>query len=206
MSAPPARSRSALLGAALLALGAVGCTTTAAGTGPTAGGPSAAPTPPPPPPAACLLDLEAMADTTGLTWTPDATTASDTRCVYDPGPGAPTAAAPAASAADGADTGTGLDRAPTPAPARSGEFVAVDIAAADDRAVAAQLDVLAEVCDAGSRAPVGTGFVCRLDGSSVYAGLVRGEDVITVAASAVPPGTTVAALTMAIGQQVDALS
>ncbi len=173
---------------------------------PGGGGTGPAPAPPPPPPAACLLDLDAMATTTGLTWIPDATTASDTRCVYDPGPAAPSPATTATS--DGVGAGTGTQRTPGPAADgdAAGEFVAVDIAAADDRPVAAQLDVLAEVCDDGSRAPVGTGFVCRFDGDSVYAGLIRDEDVITVSASAVPAGTTAAALTMAIGQQVDALS
>ena len=46
------------------------------------------PPPPPPPPAACLLDTAALSAATGLNWVPDASTASDTRCVYDPA-GAP---------------------------------------------------------------------------------------------------------------------
>lgn len=40
---------------------------------------------PPPPPAACLLDVAAFAAATGIDWRPDQVTASDTRCVYDPG-------------------------------------------------------------------------------------------------------------------------
>jgi hypothetical protein len=186
-----------LLGVALL--GAAGCSTAAPGSAPgTVPGEgadsAAAPAPPPPPPAACLLDLDAMAAATGLGWTADATTASDTRCVYDPDPAPSAGTAPTKPAAP-------------PAPAGGpGEFVAVDIAPAGDDPAAAQLDVLAEVCDTGSRTPTARGgFVCRFDGGSVYAGLVRGGDVITVAASAVPPGTTADALATAFGEQLDAL-
>jgi hypothetical protein len=65
------------------------------------------------------------------------------------------------------------------------------------------------VCTDGSRAPVtgdpGGGFVCRFQGGSVFAATVRGGDMVTVAASAVPPGTTGARLVLAISQQLDAL-
>ena len=92
------------------------------------------------------------------------------------------------------------------APPGAAEFVAVDVGTATDAPPGAQLDVVAEVCDGESRTPTtGTGFVCRLPGGSVYAGLVRDGQVITVAASAVPPGTTAAALVLAFAQQLDAL-
>jgi hypothetical protein len=44
--------------------------------------PTPAPAPPPVPPAACAVDPGALAAETGVAWTVDATTASDTRCVY----------------------------------------------------------------------------------------------------------------------------
>lgn len=48
------------------------------------GNPVSAPEPPPPaPPAACLLDTAALAAASGVEWTPDLVTATDTRCVYD---------------------------------------------------------------------------------------------------------------------------
>jgi hypothetical protein len=202
----PVRSRSvrgrsrSLAGAALVGvalLGTAGCSGTEPGIASGDDGATAAvATPPPPPPAACLLDVDAMAGTTGLTWTPDPTTASDTRCVYDPASAATPTATPTA-----APTGTAAE-----APGRSSsEFVAVDIAPATGQPTAAQLDVLAQVCEGGSRAPAGSGFVCRFGGGSVYAGLVRDGDVITLAASAVPAGTTAAALTVAFGEQVTAL-
>lgn len=79
--------RTALAGAALAGL--VGLA------GPVVAGCSAAPVPdappattePPAPPAACLLDTGALQAATGLAWTPDATTAGDARCVYDPASG-----------------------------------------------------------------------------------------------------------------------
>jgi hypothetical protein len=135
-----------------------------------------------PPPAACLLDTAVLATDTGLTWTPDQTTATDTRCVYDP-------AGAAATASDG--------------PA----FVAVDVAvAAGDPG--AQLDTLAQLCEAGSRAPVDAterGFVCRFQGGSVFAALVHRGRMVTVAASAVPAGTTAAGLVVAFGRQLGSL-
>ena len=147
------------------------------------------PPPPPPPPAACLLDTAAFAAGTGITWTPDASTASDTRCVYDP-------AGPAAGGADG--------------PA----FVAVDVAQAQDPA--AELDRVGALCADGSRAPMATGgatgspgggeigFVCRFQGGSVFGAAVRGDQLLTVSASAVPVGTTAAQLVLAFDQQLTA--
>lgn len=49
--------------------------------------PDIAPPAPPAPPAACLLDTDALRVATGVAWTADATTATDTRCVYDPDTG-----------------------------------------------------------------------------------------------------------------------
>lgn len=47
--------------------------------------PEPTPTPEAPaPPAACLIDPAALAMATGVGWTSDSATASDTRCVYDP--------------------------------------------------------------------------------------------------------------------------
>lgn len=133
---------------------------------------------PPAPPAACLLDDPALAATTGVAWTPDQSTATDTRCVYDP--------------------------AGNPRPAG---FLAVDITASDDDA-ATELDSIAELCESGSRADMKVadgGFVCRFDGDGVYAALVRGGRVVTVASSAVPPGTTAARLAVAFTQQLTAI-
>jgi hypothetical protein len=180
----PPSIRRALTGAVLAGAAlAVSCTA-----GCTAGSDPVDAPPPAPPPAACLLDTAALAATTGLTWTPDATTASDTRCVYDP-------------------TTTGV-------PAEGPAFVSVDVApvqgpdtgAALDPAAA--LDTVAEVCTDGSRAPVTAGqggFVCRFQGGSVFAALVRGDRMVTLAASAVPPGTTAAQLVIAFDQQLTAL-
>lgn len=141
----------------------------------------AAPTPqaqPPAPPAACLLDGAALAATTGLAWTPDQSTATDTRCVYDP--------------------------AGNPGPAG---FLAVEVGSSSDDA-ASQLDTIAELCQSGSRADVQAadgGFVCRFDDDGVYAALVQGGQVVTVASSAVPPGTTAARLAVAFTQQLTAI-
>jgi hypothetical protein len=157
-----------LAGAALLA----GCTA----------GPDPVVPPPPPPPAACLLDTAALAAITGLSWTPDAATASDTRCVYDP---------------------TTLS-VPGDRPA----FVTVDVVPAQGPDPAAELDTVAGVCDDGSRVPVvaGDGFVCRFQGGNVFAATVRRGDLVTIAASAVPPGTTAARLVIAFDQQLTALA
>jgi hypothetical protein len=149
-------------------------------------------TPPPTPPAACLLDTDALATGTGLSWTPDATTASDTRCVYDPGPSTAASTTPTPSGAPGADQGA--------------EFVAVGLAKATDQPTAAQLDALAQACTAGSRTPTRqTGFVCRFPAGSVFAGRVQDRRVVTIVASGVPSGTTGDALATAFGQQLDAL-
>jgi hypothetical protein len=132
-----------------------------------------APPPPPAPPAACLLDTAAMATATGVTWTPEERTASDTRCVYDPAGAAAT------------------------------EFVTVEIAQSTDPDPAKQLDTIAALCDAGSRAPVGeAGFVCRYEGGTVYAAAVRDDRLVTVAASAIPQGTTAARMVLAFTQQL----
>jgi hypothetical protein len=166
------RAGGALVGAALLAgvASVAGCTA----------GPDPVVTPPPPPPAACMLDTAAFAATTGLTWIPDATTASDTRCVYDP-------------------TVVSI-------PAEGPAFVTVDVAAMQGTDPAAELASVAGLCTEGSRADVGAGgFVCRFQGGSVFAAAVRRSEVVTIAASAVPPGTTAAQLVVAFDQQLTAL-
>ncbi|GAA5117965.1 hypothetical protein GCM10023320_21190 [Pseudonocardia adelaidensis] len=133
--------------------------------------------PPPAPPAACLLDTGALTATTGLTWAPDPSTASDTRCVYDP--------------------------SGTPRPADGPAFLSVDVT----RDPAPTLDTVAELCEDGSRAPVGTtGFVCRYQGGNVFAAVTHDGHLVTLAASAVPTGTTAAQLVVAFDQQVTALS
>jgi hypothetical protein len=158
-----------LVGAVVLTVALGGCSTAEAPA------PAEPPPPPPPPPAACLLDTTALAAATGLSWTPDATTANDTRCVYDP-PG---------------------DQRPADGPA----FLSVDVAAAT------ALDTVAELCEKGSRAPVGTaGFVCRYQGGNVFAAVAHEGRLVTLAASAVPTGTTAAQLVVAFDQQVAALS
>lgn len=141
-----------------------------------------------------MLDASALATTTGLVWKPDHSTASDTRCVYDPA--APAGATPSAAApsAAGSIKPSGPD------------FVAVDVTRFTGDP-AAELDVLAEVCEAGSRAPApdGAGFVCRFLGGSVYAAVARNGRAITIAASAVPQGTTAARLVVAFTQQLGSL-
>jgi hypothetical protein len=140
--------------------------------------PPAPPPPPPPPPAACLLDTAALAEATGLGWAPDPSTASDTRCVYDP------SAAPSAGAG----------------PA----FVTVEVAPAADPDSA--LDIVSALCEDGSEVPAGdAGVVCRFQSGSVFAAAVRDGRLVTVAASAVPEGTTGARLVVAFDQQVVAL-
>jgi hypothetical protein len=158
-----------LVGAVVLTVALGGCSTAEAPA------PAEPPPPPPPPPAACLLDTTALAAATGLSWAPDATTASDTRCVYDP---------------------SGVQR-----PADGPAFLSVDVAAAT------ALDTVAELCEKGSRAPVGTaGFVCRYQGGNVFAAVTHEGRLVTLAASAVPAGTTAAQLVVAFDQQVAALS
>jgi hypothetical protein len=141
--------------------------------------PAPPPPPPPPPPAACLLDTTSLGAATGLAWAPEAITASDTRCVYDPS---------------------------GPRPPEGPAFVTVDVAPAAGADPAAALDTVAALCEDGSRAPVGDdGFVCRFQSDSVFAAVVSGERMVTLAASAVPPGTTAARLVMAFDQQLAAL-
>lgn len=138
--------------------------------------PVAPPPPPPPPPAACLLDTGVLTTTTGLSWAPDASTASDTRCVYDP--------------------------SGTPRPADGPAFLSVDVT----QDPATTLDTVAELCEDRSRAPVGTaGFVCRYQDGNVFAAVTHDGRLVTLAASAVPAGTTAAQLVVAFDQQVTAL-
>jgi hypothetical protein len=147
----------------------------------------AAPPEPPPPPAACLLDTDALRVATGLTWAPDDTTASDTRCVYDPG------------------TGTGT------------EFVVVDVdppavtepptpldepTPLDDPT---PVDDIAAVCAGDTRVPAGSGFVCRLPAGGVFAATVRDGALVTLAAAAVPAATTADALGTAFAEQLTLL-
>jgi hypothetical protein len=139
--------------------------------------PSAAP--PPAPPAACLLDPGALTTVTGLTWIPDQSTASDTRCVYD-----------------------------LRSPASTGEsaFLTVEIGPAATDDPQAELDTVAAACADGSRASLSaaaTGFVCRFRGGSVFAAAARSGQLVTVSASAVPEGTTAARLVLALQQQLD---
>jgi hypothetical protein len=159
--------------------------------------PVAAPAPPPvqaappAPPAACLLDPARLAADTGLTWIPNQTTASDTRCVYDPGDPATTASSASPTAA------------PDPA-----DFLAVEVAPAVADDAQTELDGVAGACADGSRAPVqddGKGFVCRFRGGSLFAAAVRAGQLVTVSVSAVPAGTTTARLVLALQQQLDGL-
>jgi hypothetical protein len=134
--------------------------------------PAAAPAPPEPPapPAACLLDTAALRVATGLAWTADATTATDTRCVYDPEGGA------------------------------DAEFVVVDVAEP-----VTPLEEVADVCADGSRTPAGAGFVCRLAGGGLFAATVRDGELVTLAAAAVPAGTTVDRLAAGLAEQLTLL-
>jgi hypothetical protein len=164
-----------------LAVGAtVGLVLAACSAAPTTPTPPPVQAPPPPPPAACLLDTGGLAAGTGLSWRPDPSTASDTRCVYDP------------------------NGAPTPA----GEFLAVQIAPITATDAGGELDTVASTCADGSRAALaqGSGFVCRFRGGSVFAALVRAGQLITVSASGVPEGTTAARLVLSLQQQLDGLA
>jgi hypothetical protein len=150
--------------------------------------------PPPAPPAACLLDAGKLAGTTGISWKADQTTASDTRCVYDPAAGSDVGASPTGEAAAAASDGP--------------QFLAVTLGDATASDPTTELDTLAQVCDAGSRAPMVAAdgaFVCRFRAGSVFAAEVRHGKVVTLAASAVPTGTTGARLVVAFGEQLAAI-
>ncbi len=162
--------------AALITLGLLGGCSAAAGPITPDPAPRAQP---PAPPAACVLDTAALTAATGLTWTPDQSTATDTRCVYDP---------------SGSSGPAG--------------FLTVEVSTSTDDA-ASQLDTIAALCDRGSRADVKAGdggFVCRFDGTNTYAAVVGGSRVVTVSTSAVPPGTTAAQLTAMIARQLPAVA
>ncbi len=185
-------------GVGLLVAVAAGCS---APSGPPAPAPEVAP--PPAPPAACLLDTAGLTSTTGLGWTPDQTTASDTRCVYDPAAPNPPAAGSGSTAAEpSAAEPTGAQ------PAAANSFLAVEIAPVTATDAGAELDVVAAACADGSRTPIadgGAGFVCRFRGGSVFAAIVRAGKVVTVSVSEIPEGTTAARLVVALQQQLDTL-
>lgn len=156
---------------------------------------------PPAPPVACMLDVEALGAATGVTWTLDPATASDTRCLYDAEP-------PETSSDSTGDDGSGADvtggetaesdTADGESTDGRTEFLAVDIAAAGP-----DLEAVAELCEPGTSTPVGAdGFVCRFQGGSVFAAQLRDEQLITVAASAVPEGTTGDELAAALADQL----
>jgi hypothetical protein len=137
---------------------------------------------PPDPPAACVLDTAALDNATKVTWTPDQSTASDTRCVYDAGPKASGPAGPA--------------------------FLTVSVFARTQADAAAERELLAQLCSQGSRVDVNKadgGFVCRFNGDLVYGALVRGDQVVQVACSAVPATVESATLATAIGDQLATL-
>lgn len=136
----------------------------------------AEPPPPPPPPAACLLDAAALATATGLSWTPDLSTASDARCVYDPS---------------------------GPRPAEGPAFLAVDVTP-DPPAALDTVAALCE--DGSRVPAGTDGFVCRYQGGNVFAAIAHEGRLVTLSASAVPAGTTAARLVVAFDQQVAALS
>jgi hypothetical protein len=133
--------------------------------------PPAVPTPPPPP-AACLLDVDALAAATGLTWTPDPATAGDVRCVYDARPGDPLA------------------------------FLAVELAppvspAGLEDVAAACTDGSRTTVAAGHGA-----FVCTLPAGSMLGAVAADDHLITVAVSAIPGGTTAERLTAGLSAEL----
>ncbi len=137
---------------------------------------------PPAPPAACVLDTETLTSATDVKWTPDQTTASDTRCVYD--------------------------AAPAPAGTDSPQFLTVSLLPKTQADAAAERELLAQLCQRGSRVDVDAadgGFICRFDGDLVYGVLVRGDQVVQVASSAIPAATASATLAAAISDQLTAL-
>lgn len=142
---------------------------------------------PPDPPAACVLDTAALTNATDVQWTPDQSTANDTRCVYD-------ASAPGAARSASAKDGP--------------QFLTVSLFSRTQSDAAAERELLAQLCLPGSRVevPAGDGgFVCRFDGDLVYGALVRGDQVVQVATSAIPAGTASATLASAISDQLAAL-
>jgi hypothetical protein len=133
--------------------------------------PPAVPTPPPPP-AACLLDVEVLAAATGLTWTPDATSAGDVRCVYDARQGDPLA------------------------------FLAVELAPPVSEAeledvAAACTDGSRTTVDAGRGA-----FVCTLPAGSMLGAVAADDHLITVTASQIPTGTTAGRLAAGLSAEL----
>ncbi|MGH3566363.1 MAG: hypothetical protein ACRDRH_10075 [Pseudonocardia sp.] len=154
--------RPALLGPAVLTGLVVALTACTGGIPPaSAPAPPAVPAPPPALPAACMLDTAALGIVTGVTWTPNATTANATRCVYDPS-GAPTAF-----------------------------FVTVDITALGRNAPADELKNLPGFCDAGTLTPFQAGagaFMCLFQGGNVFSAVVTNDRVVTISASSVPAG------------------
>lgn len=137
---------------------------------------------PPDPPAACVLDTNALTSATDVTWTPDESTADDTRCVYDAGP--------------------------EPAGPGGPQFLTVSLFPRTQADAAAERELLAQLCLTGSRIDVNAGdggFVCRFDGELVYGVLVRGDQVVQVSTSAVPATTAGATLASAISDQLAAL-
>jgi len=137
--------------------------------------PPSVPTPPPPP-AACLLDVDALAAATGLTWTPDAATVGDVRCVYDAPQGDPLA------------------------------FLAVELAppvsaAGLEEVAAACTDGSRTTVAAGRGA-----FVCMLPAGSILGAVAADDHLITVAASEVPAGTSAERLTAALSAQLQRIA
>ena len=70
---------------------------------------------------------------------------------------------------------------------------------------AAERELLAQLCLEGSRVDVNKadgGFVCRGGGDLVYGAIVRGDQVVQVAASAIPEAMASATLASAITDQL----
>ncbi len=138
--------------------------------------------PPPDPPAACVLNTTELASATDVRWTPDQSTANDTRCVYDAGP--------------------------DPATPGGAAFLTVSLFPRTQADPAAERELLAQLCSPGSRIEVNAadgGFVCRFDGDLVFGVLVRGDQVVQVASSAIPASTASATLAAAISDQLTRL-
>jgi hypothetical protein len=138
---------------------------------------------PPDPPAACVLDTTALTSATDVKWTPDQSTASDTRCVYDAGP--------------------------EPAGPGGPQFLTVSLFPRTQADAAAERELLAQLCLKGSRVDVNAGdggFVCRFDGDLVYGVMVRGNQVVQVATSAIPAATATATLAAALSDQLTAIA